>query len=269
MREPKIQIYDIMACNVYVDYDFTTAREQHKFLIAFFPIAKGFIPDYIDSITAHGPNGYQVNFINQEFNLKNVNGYIIDKAFNSCWYMVNLTTGFIEEGEYKIKVKLKNGNIISKSRYQKSSPGQKLVKAYLENKDEILHSYLPGTLNSMPEGTSLKDVKVQWTTLKDAAGVDAYYIYRLSLGKTSTEFNIQKLTWWDNVFVDRISNKDAGLNKGEVIIKKELKPNTSYAYFVETTDSNAMGETNICIFQPHQIFKTPSASQELLATKSI
>ncbi len=37
----------------------------------------------------------------------------------------------------------------------------------------------------------------------------------------------------------------------------ELKPDTTYAYFVEITDSNVQSETNICIFQPHQVFTTP------------
>jgi hypothetical protein len=68
---------------------------------------------------------------------------------------------------------------------------------------------------------------------------------------------VQKLHWWDNIFVERFSKPDAGLNRGGVVIGKELKPKTSYAYFNEITDSNAMGETNICIFQPHQVFATP------------
>ncbi|MFX1313184.1 MAG: hypothetical protein ACFFHD_11315 [Promethearchaeota archaeon] len=262
MVDPKIQIYDIMACNVYVDYDFATSREQHKFLVAFFPVKDAFLPDFIESITAYGPDGYKVDFQNEEYNLRNINGYITDEAFNSCWYMVNLSTGFMKEGEYKIEVKCKNGDIVSKSRYQKSAPGEKLVKAYLENKDKIFSSYVPGMMNKMPEGAPLQNVEVKWSTLKDVADVDAYYIYRISLGKKSTEFNIQKLTWWDNVFVERLSKKDYGLNKGGVVIPNKLQPNTSYAYFVETTDSNAMGETNICIFQQHQIFKTPSISQE-------
>ncbi|MFX1499824.1 MAG: hypothetical protein ACFFDH_02535 [Promethearchaeota archaeon] len=264
MIEPKIQIYDIMACNVYVDYEFATVNEQHKFLIAFFPIKDVFIPDLIDSITAYGPDGYRVDFINQEYNLKNINGYILDSAFNSCWYMVNLATGFLKEGEYKIEVKSKNGDVVSKSRYQKSAPGEKLVKAYLESKEKILKSYSPGTINKMPEGTPLEKVKIKWTTLKEAANVDAFYIFRISLGKKPTEFNIQKLVWWDNVFVQRFSEKNYGLNKGEVVVANNLQSNTSYAYFVETTDSNAMGETNICIFQPHQIFATPEIVQEIL-----
>ncbi|WXG39493.1 MAG: hypothetical protein WED07_01440 [Candidatus Freyarchaeum deiterrae] len=261
MEDPKIEIYDIMACNVYVDYVFAKVKEQHKFLIAFLPVKDAFLPDYIDKITAYGPDGYEVEFKNQEYNLKNVNGYITDAAFNSCWYMVNLPTGFLNEGEYKIEVECKNGEVKTKSRYQKNAPSEALVGAYLENKDALYKSYYPSTTNKIPKGTPLKNLKVKFSTLKELADLDAYYIYRVSLGKTPLEFNIQKLVWWDNVFVERYVNAKAGLNKGENVIKKELKPNTSYAYFVETTDSNAMGETNICVFQPHQIFTTPPAQQ--------
>lgn len=62
--------------------------------------------------------------------------------------------------------------------------------------------------------------------------------------------------WWDNIFVQRGSDPDAGRNKNTVTIATELKPSTSYVYFTEITDNNAMGETNICIFQPHQTFAT-------------
>ena len=261
MEDPKIEIYDIMACNVYVDYEFAKVKEQHKFLIAFFPVKGAFLPDYIDKITASGPGGYEVGFKNEEYNLRNINGYITDAAFNSCWYMVNLPAGFLKEGEYKIEVECKNGEVKTKSRYQKNAPSEALVKAYLKNKKALYNSYSPSTNNKMLSGTPLKNVKVKWSTLKDLAGLDAYYIFRVSLGKTPLEFNIQKLVWWDNIFVERFTNPNAGLNRGEVVIKTELKPNKSYAYFVETTDSNVMGETNICIFQPHQIFATPIAKQ--------
>jgi len=261
MGDPKIEIYDIMACNVYVDYEFSKIKEQHKFLVAFYPVKEAFLPDYIDKIIAYGPNGYKVEFKNQEYNLKNINGYITDAAFNSCWYMVNLPTGFLKEGEYKIEVQCKNGEVKTKSRYQKNTPCETLLNAYLKHRDALYNSYSPSIKKGMPDGTPLKNVKVKWSTLKDLAGVDAYYIFRVSLGRTPLEFNIQKLVWWDNIFVECFSNPKAGLNRGEVTIKTTLKPNTSYAYFVETTDSNIMGQTNICIFQPHQIFTTPNAEQ--------
>ncbi len=268
MTDQKLEIYDIMACNVYVDYDFATTNEQHKFLIAFVPLKDVFIPDLIESITAYGPNGYVQEIANQKYSLDNVNGYITDVAFNSCWYMINMRTGFMEEGEYKIEVKCKNGDVVSKSRCQKDAPGKRLVKTYLEHKDVLFESFAPGTMNKMPEDATLNNVKIKWKTVYEVAGIDAYSIFRISKGATSQEFNIQDLTWWDNVFVLRNSNPTYGLNKGEVIVQKPLKSNTSYAYFVEVTDSNTMGETNICIFQPHQLFSTPKKLEQIVSASN-
>jgi hypothetical protein len=261
---PSVRIFDIMACNVYVDFDASYSdtpikKEQHKFLVAFFPTGNIFTPGLIDSITAYGPDGYKVEFaVMQEFNAKNKNGYIYDAKYNDYWYMVNLPTGFMKEGEYTIEVKCKNGEVVKKSRIQNNVPSKALVASYLKNRKKIYNSFAPSTSKKISAKTPLKDIKITWSTLKKLRGVDAYYIFRLSEGKVSREFNTQKLVWWDNVFVQRLrGNKDAGLNRGEVVIDTELKPKTSYVYFVEITDSSIMTATNICIFQPHQLIMTP------------
>jgi len=261
---PVIKIYDIMACNVYVDFDASYSdtpinKKQHKFLIAFYPTQDVSTPGLIDSITAYGPGGYKVEFaVKQEFNAKNRNGYIYDAKYNNYWYMVNLSTGFMKEGEYTIEVKCKNGDVVKKSRIQNNAPSDVLVASYLKNQKKIYKSYSPSTAKKISAKTALKDIKVRWSPLKKLGGVDAYYIFRLSEGRTAKEFNTQKLVWWDNVFFQRMrGNPTAGRNRGEVVMDTELKPKTSYVYFVEITDSNGMGETNICIFQPHQIVMTP------------
>ena len=172
--------------------------------------------------------------------------------------MVNLSTGFMKEGEYTIEVKCKNGDVVKKSRMQDNVPSKALVASYLKNQKKIYNSFSPSTARKLPATSPLKDIKITWSPLKKMRGVDAYYIFRITEGKASREFNTQKLVWWDNVFVQRLhGNKEAGLNRGEVVIDSELKPKTSYVYFVEITDSNIMGATNICIFQPHQILMTP------------
>lgn len=264
-QQESLRIYDIMACNVYVDFDVEYVptkinREQHKFLISFAPYTKGiFVPDLIDKITAYGPDGYSVDFqVDQEFNAINKNGYIHDAKFGTYWYMVNLDTGFMKEGQYTIEVKCKDGKVLKKSRYQKNEPSDALVKVYLKNKQRIFDSHSPSKIHRLPKETPLKNIKVSWKSLKDLAGHDAYYIYRLSQGEKSSDFDTQNLVWWDNIFIQRFfGQKTAGLNRNEVVITSELKPNTGYVYFTEITDSNAMGETNICVFQPHQLFVTP------------
>jgi hypothetical protein len=257
MTEKAIRIYDIMACNVF--WDFSTPavpKEQHKFLVAFYPTGGAPIPELIESITARGPGGYEVKIANQKFTGANKNGHIYDRTTNSHWYMLNLDTGFMKEGEYTIEVTGKDGSVCSKSRLQRDAPGKALVHAYVENQRKIYESYSPGQGTRLPRASALQNVEVKWSSLKELAGQDAFYIFRLSQGATSKEFDTQNLHWWDNIFVQRFSDPDAGKNRNRVVIGNELKTGTSYVYFTEITDSNAMGETNMCIFQPHQSFAT-------------
>lgn len=258
MSDPAVAIYDIMACNVYMDFENTgLQKEQHKFLIAFYPTGGAPLPELVESVTAYGPNGYRVDFINQPFTALNRNGHIFDRTTNAHWYMVNLDTGFMEPGEYTIEVKCHNGETRSMSRVQQAGPTDALVRAYAANRHAIHDSYSPGDGEQLPDDAPLKDIQVNWTPLKELCGKDAYYIFRISEGRSSREFDTQNLAWWDNIFLQRMSgHQRAGLNKGGVVISNQLKPDTAYVHFTEITDSNAMGETNICIFQPHQTFVT-------------
>ena len=84
---PAVKISGIMVPNVYVDFDADYSdtkimKEQHKFLVSFYPVEKGvFLPDLIDKITGYGPGGYKVEFaVNQKFDAINKNGYIYDAA---------------------------------------------------------------------------------------------------------------------------------------------------------------------------------------------
>lgn len=261
MGNAEVKIFDIMACNVYWDFENSPMpKETHKFLVAFYPTADKATPELIDSITAYGPDGYEVRFANQMFNNDNKNGWFYDPRIPNYWYMVNLPTGFMKEGEYTIEVRCKDGAVVRKSRVQKNAPSDALVSSYLKHWDEIYESFSPSKKRPLPNGTPLKDIPCIWKTLKDVDDQDAFYVYRLAEGRSSREFDGQKLVWFDNIYMQRLLNNDpkAGLNRGEVIIGSRLKPNTSYAYFVEITDSNIAGEANICIFQPHQIFTTPA-----------
>lgn len=80
----------------------------------------------------------------------------------------------------------------------------------------------------------------------------------MSTGGSAREFDTQNLTWWDNIFIQRMRGQaDAGLNRSSVRVGVDLAADTRYAYFVELTDANVQGETNICVFQPHQYFRAP------------
>jgi hypothetical protein len=257
MTEPRVEIYDIMACNVYMDFENSLLqKEQHKFLVAFYPTGAAPVPELIESITAYGPNGYQVPIANQEFTASNRNGWIYDRTTHSHWYMVNLDTGFMQEGNYTIEVKTKDGRVLSRSRRQNNGSSAQLVLTYRKLKEQLAASYAPGKARGFEAGMPLTQLPVTWKSLKELADLDSYSIFRLSEGRSGKEFNTQKLVWWDNIFVQRLGEPKAGLNRDRVVLGSELKPDTAYVYFVETTDSNAMGSTNICIFQPHQTFHT-------------
>jgi hypothetical protein len=73
---PAVQIFDIMACNVYWDFEnLPMPKETHKFLVALYPTPGVVAPDIIEKITAYGPGGYSVNFKNQMFTNDTLNGW--------------------------------------------------------------------------------------------------------------------------------------------------------------------------------------------------
>ncbi len=260
MIDTAVKMYDIMACNVYWDFENSPLqKEQHKFLVSFYPTPGTPTPDLIEKIEGLGSNGYKVEFKNQMFTNFNLNGWIYDPTLNYYWYMINLSTGFMKEGEYVVEVTCKNGDVIRKTRMQKNAISDSTVSVYLKNRQKIYDSFSPSKTKPMPQRASLKDVKCSWLTLKDVGDLDAFYVYRIAKGGSSAEADTQKLVWWDNIYIQRVYNNDlkAGLNRGQVTVTNELQPKTTYAYFVEITDGNVQSDANICIFQPHQVFTTP------------
>ncbi|WP_017586001.1 hypothetical protein [Nocardiopsis ganjiahuensis] len=262
MEESPLRIYDIMACDVYWDFDGSPLpKEQHKFLVSFHPTPGTPTPELVHSITARGPDGYRVEFTNQLFTPADTDGYIYDRTLDYYWYMVNLPTGFLPGGVYTIEVMGTDGSVQSRSRHQDITASRSMVEHYTARRDELVASFRPAAreeLASVPVGGELE---CSWQTLNRSRGPDAYYIYRLSTGGSAREFDTQNLTWWDNIFVERMRGRaDAGLNRSSVRVEADLAAGTPYSYFVEVTDANVQSETNICVFQPHQYFRTPAES---------
>lgn len=260
MAATQLQIYDIMACNVYWDFkDSPMPKETHKMLVALYPTPEVVAPDIIETIVAYGPDGYEVVFKNQKFDNKALNGWFYTPETKNYWYMVNLPTGFLKEGEYTIEVTSKDGSVTKKSRIQNNAPADAAVEAYIKNRDEIFESFTPSRTKPLSGSSGLTDVKLNWKTLKDVAGLDSFSVTRVAEASNSLEFDGNNLTFYDNIYYQRLVNNDsqAGQNRNEVVIDKPLKPQTNYGYFVEITDANVGGEANICIFQEHQYFKTP------------
>lgn len=260
VSHPPLRVYDIMACDVYWDFDGTPLlREQHKFLVSFHPTPGVPTPELVESITARGPGGYEVEFTNQRFTPANTDGHIYDRTLDYYWYMVNLPTGFLAEGEYTIEVRGTDGGMQTRSRRQDAGASRRLVDHYTSRRDALLASFAPSGGEELADVPEAGGLHCSWQTLDRSGGPDAYYIHRLARGSSAREFDTQNLTWWDNIFVQRMRGMaDAGLNRGGVRVGAGLEADTAYAYFVEITDANVQGETNICVFQPHQVFRTPA-----------
>ncbi|WP_150236487.1 hypothetical protein [Nocardiopsis quinghaiensis] len=261
MSHPPLRVYDIMACDVYWDFEGTPLpKEQHKFLVSFHPTPGVPTPQLVESITARGPGGYEVEFSNQRFTPANTDGHIYDRTLDYYWYMVNLPTGFLAEGEYTIEVRGTDGSVQTRSRHQDGGVSRRLVEHYTAHRDEVLASFTPSGGEELADVPEVGGLHCSWRTLDQLGGPEAYYIHRLSKGASAREFDTQNLTWWDNIFVQRMhGHAEAGRGRGQVQVGAGLEPGTSYAYFVEITDANVQGETNICVFQPHQVFRTPVA----------
>lgn len=257
MAGPPVAIYDMMACNVYGDFENLEAsawpKRQHRFLVSFYPTADVPTPELIDEITVLGPDGYTRGITNQPFTEQNRDGWTYQPAVNNYLYLVNVPTGYLADGEYTIEVALKDGDVLSQSRFQQDDVGAKMVPVYLEHRERILSSFVPSIARPLPANLPLSGITCSWSTLSDVGGIEAYYILRLS------ELPSGKAIWWDDIFLQRDQGTDlmAGLDRSTVGIRAELKPRTRYAYSVEIADANALCETNIAILQPYQYFTTP------------
>ena len=100
--------------------------------------------------------------------------------------------------------------------------------------------------------------RVHITTLNKLGGIDAYYANYVSEGIVPY-INLYDLTYDDNIFVNSVLMPSYGFNKDFALVNtrwKPLKPNTEYTWLTEIYDSNKLSNINLCIYQPHQQFKT-------------
>ena len=256
---PQLKIYDIQACNVYMDFDHSPLRkEQHKFVISFYPTTGAETPDLIESITAYGPDGYTVELKNEPFKKTTLNGWVLNPVLKSYYYSAYRPVGFMKEGTYTLEVKCKDGSVLRQSRVQNNASTEAAVAFYKANKAKLLEAYKPSKVHPMSPDAKRKGLVLSRKTMKDLGGPDAYYLTYLYQASSGAEASAHNVIWWDNVFVQRAAGDvQAGLNRREVAVNKDLAPKTTYTYFVETSDANKQSETNYCIFQPHKVFTTP------------
>jgi hypothetical protein len=257
IETPSFEISDFMACNVYWDLgNCPGAERQHKYLFAIAAMKDEFHPSCVKKIIVHGPGNLETEITNQFFTQEFANGYIYDASGGNYWYMKNMRNGFLEPGEYRIEVTFWNGEVSTVSHTQERGPCDELLEAYLENKERM--EYYPSA--ALDSGTDLSRVECRWSSLKDLAGMDAYYIFRLSAVEAWWTF-IQNLVFRDSPFFERFIDPDVGLNESSILIERTLQPDTVYAWWTEICDSNKIDKINLCIFQPIQTFRTPKSSE--------
>ena len=119
MAKNEVKIFDIMACNVYWDFESSIMpKETHKFLVAFLPTPGEATPDLIESLTAYGPHGYEVEFKNEKYKIlaKRVVYRQPDHQHTGTW---SFAERLHEEGEYTIEVKNQRRRSDKKTRLQR------------------------------------------------------------------------------------------------------------------------------------------------------
>ena len=206
----------------------------------------------IESIIVQGPKDYEFKILNQPFDFKNGNGYVVDKMNSDQVRYVSFDkNGFLEEGNYDITVEYRNDEKRSKSKILESD--NKLLNAYLANKNKIIY---------YPTGEVLHDLKkplyTKWNTLDKIASINAYYANWVSEG-FSDYINFHNLYFYDNLFLISFLMPSYGLNKDTAWINDSrisMKPATEYTWVTEICNSNEFENLNLSIFQPHQHFKT-------------
>ncbi len=243
---------NIIVSQTYIDNNNDMPKEQTRFEAMFRGLFGEKFTNVIENIIVQGPKNYEFKVLNQPFDFKNGNGYVVDKMnFDQVRYVAFDKVGFLEGGKYTITVEYMNNESRAKSRTLKIN--HKLMNTYLANKYKITY---------FPTGEIAQDLKkpfyTKWSTLDKLAGIKAYYSNWVSEGYTNY-INFNNLYFYDNMFLISFLMPSYGLNKDSAWINDSRIPmntNTDYTWFTEICDSNSYKDLNLSIFQPQQHFKT-------------
>ncbi|THB64506.1 MAG: hypothetical protein D6B26_04850, partial [Spirochaetaceae bacterium] len=158
---------------------------------------------------------------------------------NYIMYQAYDTRGFLENGEYRLEVVYKNGQVSSKSKV-------------LASDLSIVEKYLSMNKEFQPVGETAIDfnepTRLKWSMPQ---GGQYYAVTRLKHFIPNEPF-YENILYWNNAFYMR---GDAGLMMSELEIPRGIiKPDTKYVWFTEILDSNHLPEVNTAIFLPFQTF---------------
>ncbi len=260
-------ISDIIVCQHYFDNenennDNNLPKKQGRFEVMFYGLFGENSVKEIKNINVEGPNNYEFELLNQPYDNKNGNGYIIDNYERKRVRFVGFDIdGFLEDGKYTITVQYANDDKRKKSRILTSKNKiDGFLSTFLKNRKEMKYD----SSNPPNESNDLnKPIRLSWTTLDKIAGMNAYYFNRVSEGH-SKHINLQNLFFKDNMFSLSMLMPSYGLNKDNVWInsRRLMKPNTDYTWVTEICDTNCFKDLNISILQQHQHFKTSSINHQ-------
>jgi hypothetical protein len=225
---------------VYHDFPSLDVKQDSKFEIF---MDRSINPAEIDTLRVFGPNGFVFDFINQPF-AGTINGYLSNDREPVLWYQA-FRPGTLEDGRYMLEVVFKDGGRGAHSRELVSNFA--LRDFYLSHRDQM--SYRPNGGTSPADGTSLN-----WSTLHDLGGPDAYYIGWVSSGTgEAVDGNTVR---GENIFLDALTDPNAGLNTKSSQQGSASDPLTTgpQTWQVEILDSNLLDQINMIVFTPGQHF---------------
>jgi len=242
--EPDIK--DIVVCNVYWENYKDMGLEFpriSKFVVTFASAAD---PNRMESIKVKGPNGYAYNIGLERYTTKNLNGYIGRKG--GLWFMGFDRRGFLKDGRYDITLKYKSGYQNTKGRVLRYT--NDILDAYLKIKPKF------SPIGYLPANTDLSDITLKWSVVP---GIKTHYMTRIGTNRGSSNNWKSDFGWvyQDTIFGYGTGNSyNTGMNKGELRVKRSLKPGKQYLWFTEIIDSNNFNKINIAIFLKYQYFFT-------------
>jgi hypothetical protein len=233
-------ILGFVASNAYHDFPSLAVKEDSKFEVFLLPTIT---PAEVAAIDIEGPDRFSFALENEPFG-DALNGYIVDDREPTLWYQA-IRTQTLSDGRYTLRVTFTNGETQTYARDLVSNHA--LVQFYLDHAAEL--QFQPSSGNS-----SASDTVLQWSTLHDVGGPDAYYNAWISTG-TSEAIGADQLRG-DNIFVAALLDPNAGLNVNNSALGNWLDPLPvgPLTWQVEILDSNQLDGVNQIIFPPGRNF---------------
>ncbi len=233
-------ILSFVAANAYHDLPSLDEKRNSKFEAFLFPTIT---PEEIESLVVFGPDGFEFAFRNAPSD-DIANGYILDERQPALWYHAVLAKP-LADGRYTLQVRFKNGEEQQHSRVLATNDA--LVNFYLAHREEMQFHPQDGSVRG--------DAAVlEWSTLRELGGPDAYYNGWTSAGTEEGITGIDLRGDW--IFLKALLDPAAGENVNMIQLGWlfDPLPRGPRTWQVEILDANVLDEINQIIFPPGHHF---------------